>query len=137
MSNFKLCPGDPLMKLLKDTFQATPVRIPEERFQPMIAVAKFGDDNKYLGRIEKLLTDPATYPAAPLVSQMANVSGTKTKEVNFELGFSLLSGFLKGMGMDGASLKASFSGVQKMSFSFQDVKRYYIEIADLGNFFCG
>ncbi|KAA2238775.1 hypothetical protein F0L74_21405 [Chitinophaga agrisoli] len=137
MSVFNLCSGDPVMKLLKKTFQATPIRIPEERFKPLGAIAAKGDTHKFFGRIENLLTVTTPFDKEPDISQMADVSGTKTKEVDFDLGFELLSGFLRGMGMEGASLKASFSGVQKVSFSFQDVKRHHLDIGELGNFFAG
>jgi hypothetical protein len=137
MGLFKLCDSDPLMDLLRDTFHANPIKIPEERYQPLIAIAKTKRAEKFLGGAIGLFTNKTPYTGQPMESVMADVSATKTSSVDFDLGFEILDGFLKGMGVSGATIKAKFNGVTKVSFSFQDVKRKYIDIIDLGNFLIG
>lgn len=135
MSLFKLCQKDPLLDLLKQTFSAQPIRIPEQRFQPLCAIARYSKMQKFIGRIENLLTDITPFPDAPEKSKMANISARRTRTVSFDLGFQILDGFLKGMGIDGSSLKTSFSNIRTISFSFQNVERHWTDLGQLGNFF--
>lgn len=137
MGLFNLCSKDPLLTTLKDVFHATPIKIPEERFQPLGAIARFKKKDLFVGTITNLLTNTKAYPVSPAASRMADVNGSKSKMVDFKLGFDILDGFLKGMGVNGGAIKANFSGVTKVSFSFQDVMRYYYDIGSVGNFIKG
>ncbi len=137
MSLFKICDDDLLTKTLRDTFQAIPVRIPEERIKPLGAIAKLRKTDKWYGLITNLLNDTAKYPGEIIESKVANVSMNKSKQVDFDLGFDIMSGFLNGMGIDGSSLKAKFRGVKKVSFSFENVKRCWVDIGELGAFLKG
>ncbi len=134
MSQFKLCGSDELLELLRDTFHANPIRIPETRFVPLVAIAKRNKNEKFIGRIEQLMTDSTAYPYEIGTSEMANVSAKKTTTVNFDLGFRIMDGFLEGMGVSGASIRSEFEKVKEVSFSFKNVKRYYVDLGQLGNF---
>ena len=48
---------------------------------------------------------------------VAPVSDTKSTSVDFKIGFSILGGFLKALGVDPAPVSASVSGAKKMAFS--------------------
>lgn len=137
MGQFKLCKSDSLLELLKDTFNANPVRVPETRILPLCAVAKTKKAEKFIGRIENLLSDTQQYSGTILESDMANVSAKKSSAVDFELGFKIMDGFLQGMGATGASIKGKLSSVEKISFSFKNVKRKWIDLGELGNFLTG
>ena len=134
MALFKLCNDDPLLNLLRDTFFANPIKVPETRISPLCVIAKTKNKEKVIGRLEQLLTDYTPFPIKPKISKMANVSAQKTKTVNFKLGFEVMDGFLKGMGVSGASIKANFDGVKNISFSFKNVNRDWIDIGYMGNF---
>lgn len=128
MGFLKLCNDDPLLSLLKDTFKANPIKVPEERILPLIVVAKSGAQNKYIGKIENLLTDNSAIGIEVQQSQMANLSATKSKTVNTELGLQVMDGFLKGLGSNGASLDFAFKGATKVSFRFENVVRKYVDV---------
>jgi hypothetical protein len=136
MSLLPLCP-DPLLKLLSETFQAIPIRIPGEQYAPLGVIAKWESREKFLGTITNFLTDIAPFDKEPIVSPLASVSASRSRQVDFSLGFDIMNCFLRGMGLDGAQLKANFSGVRKVSFTFQDVQRKWMDIGVFGNFLKG
>jgi hypothetical protein len=133
MPFLKLCHNDPLLSLLRDTFNANPVRVPEQRILPLCAIIQLGDKSKFLGRIENLMTDTTFLTMDVQSSQMADVSAKKSRTVNLKLGLEVLDGFLSGMGAGSASIKGAFQGVEKVSFSFQNVVREWLDIGELGS----
>lgn len=137
MGLFNLCLKDPLLTTLKDIFHATPIKIPEERYQPLCVIARYNQKDKFIGIVTNLLTNTTVYPNTPSTSQMADVSGSKSKTVDFKLGFDIMDSFLKGMGISGGAIKENFSGITKVSFSFQNVVRHYFDIGSIGNFLKG
>ncbi len=114
------------MSLLKDTFKANPITIPEERIQPLKVFLK-GTSIEYIGFVNNLLVNSNPIKIDLETSQMANLSGTQTKSINTELGLKVLDGFLKGFGAKSASLGTVFKNVNEISFSFQNVKRTYLD----------
>lgn len=131
MTFFKLCKNDPLLSVLRDTFQANPIMIPEERIQPLIILSAKGKNLQFIGQIERLLIDGPSLLIDYKKSQMASVSTTKSKNINTELGLKVMEGFLNGLGSTASSIKHIFDGSTEVSFSFKNVKRKYIELADL------
>ncbi len=128
---FKLCNDDGLLKILKEIFNANPIKIPEERIKPLIVFSGKNKKYKYIGEIENLLFD--TSPINPDLkdSHMAILSATKSKSIDTKLGIQLMSGFLQGFGAKGISLDSFFEGVEKISFSFQNVNRKYVDVGKL------
>lgn len=131
MSIFKLCKKDPLINLLRDTFQANPVRIPEERIKPLTIIAAKKDKFEFIGNIEHLFKLDHSINISILESQMANVSATKSRSVDLNLGLQIMDGFLKGMGCSSASLDTHFNDTIAVSFSFRNVKRKYVDRGEL------
>lgn len=137
MGLFSICPKDPLITLLKNTFKANPIKIPEERIVPLGVIIKKESNEAYWGDVINLLTDKSPYPEKPTKSKMPDMSDTKSKAVDFNLGFKILDGFLKGMGVGSSELKTKFNGVKKISFTFHNVNRSHIDIGKLGAFLEG
>ena len=133
MSFLKLCKNDKLVSFLRDVFGTNIIRVPEERYRPLTVLAARGGKASFRGKLERLFIESYTFPddfVKP--SQLPNLSGNKTKSIDINLGFKIMDGFLKGLGIPGASIKNSFSGASKVSFSFEDVKRWYIDTNALG-----
>jgi hypothetical protein len=107
--------------------------VPEQRILPLCAIIQLGDKSKFLGRIENLMTDTTFLTMDVQSSQMADVSAKKSRTVNLKLGLEVLDGFLSGMGAGSASIKGAFQGVEKVSFSFQNVVREWLDIGELGS----
>ncbi|WP_320051760.1 hypothetical protein [uncultured Acetobacteroides sp.] len=127
----KLCNNDNFLVLLRDTFKACPIRIPEERIKPIIVYSQVRKKYKYIGDVVNLLNDNTKIEIEEQVSQMASLSATKTKSVDAKLGLEVMGGFLQGFGTKGASLDFAFKGVKKISFSFQNVSRSFVDVGKL------
>lgn len=130
MTFIKLCSDDNLLNLLRETFSANPIKVPEERIKPLVVLSK-KKSTTYLGPIENLLIRATGLSVDTKDSQMADVSATSTKSVSLDLGLQIMDGFLKGFGAGSGVIKSSFSDTSKVSFSFQNVHREYIEVTAL------
>lgn len=131
MSFLKLPCGDPLLTQLRDTFNANPIRVPEERIQPLLVLSVVGKRITVVGELKHLLAGGVMPNVDMQILTMADVSSSKTKSVETSIGLKILDGFLKGMGGGQASLKYAFKGVDKVSFSFNQVKRKFIDNGQL------
>lgn len=129
----RLC-DDPLVKTLRELFGANIVRIPEERIQPLSSIVKTAGNLFYQGTLAPLITgETAELAAMPVESsRMSDVSGKRSRDVNIELGFEILDGFLRGFGIPSAGIRTHLKGVSKVSFSFSKVNRSYIDVNHLG-----
>jgi hypothetical protein len=137
MGLFKLC-SDPLMVTLRDTFNAVPIKIPEERYKPLAVIAQHKGRERFLSAsMTQLLANKEPFQEQSMISTMASVTAKKTRTIDFGLGFQILSGFLEGMGIDGGSIKGSFKDVQTVSFSFKKVERHWLDLGVLGSFLTG
>jgi hypothetical protein len=130
MSFIKLCSDDPLLSLLRETFNANPISVPEERIRPLVVLSKT-KVTTYLGPIDDLLVTGSTITIAPEDSSMANVSAKSSKSVSVDLGLQVMDGFLKGFGVGSGTIKSSFDDTDKVSFSFQNVTRNYVNVTAL------
>jgi len=138
MPFFNLCPDDPLVKTLQSVFNANIVRIPEARIQPFTAIALTKGKPRFWGALGALLEGPvATDSLTILESRMADVSGKRSKSVDINVGLKILDGFLSGFGVPAAGVAANFKGAEKVSFSFQQVMRYYVAPAEAGAWISG
>jgi hypothetical protein len=134
MSFIKLCEGDPLLSLLRETFKANPISVPEERIRPLVVLSKT-KTTTYLGPLEDLLVGNAAIMIAPEDSTMADVSSKSTKKVSLKIGLQIMDGFLKGFGVGSGTIASSFEGTSEVSFSFQNVTRNYINVTALSKLF--
>jgi hypothetical protein len=131
----KLCTGDPLVDLLRSTFGANIVRIPEARVQPLSCVAVRGKDVAFRGNLGFLFPtgQPLDAPDfAMATSPMSNLSGRESRAIDVGLGMDILGGFLNGM--PAANIQGAFAGAEEVAFSFGDVRRKWIDEGWLGHF---
>lgn len=130
-----LCSGDPIVDTLRSVFHANIVEVPEERIKPLIVAAEAdGRHTSFRGMLSVLLKQPSSYvDPTVLQSLMANISGQKSREVHVDIGLKILGNFLAAFGIPSINISAAFSGAQKVSFSFDNVIRYYVDDGSLGN----
>lgn len=134
----ELCRHDPVADTLRNVFHANIVEVPEARIQPLIVVAASQDRTSFRGAILPLLKKPTNFaPPQIMQSQMPAVSGTKTRQVTINLGLEILGNFLQGFGVPSAGLSASFQGATAVSFSFNDVIRFFVDVGELGEHLIG
>lgn len=133
----RLCP-DPVVKKLREIFEANILKIPEARFQPLVTIARIDKKNKYWGELPTMV-DGDIMEMYDLIasSPMADIAGKVSKSTNVDIGLSILEGFLKGFSLPSASIAAHFSGASKVAFSFKNVVRQYFAPADLVSFING
>jgi len=134
MSLFPVC-DDPVIRTLRRVFRANIVRIPEQRIRPLCVIAKNKKAVTFHGTLDPLLIHQHENRLTGLKverSKMANVSGTRSRHVNADLGLDILDGFLRGFGLPSAGIRAEFRGASKVSFSFNRVQRTFIDPGDLG-----
>lgn len=131
MAWLRLCRGDELIDTLRDVFGANIMRIPESRMRPLVALMDDGRKVAFLGALKFLITDPPQFPS-PATSQMPKLKGKKSRSVDTEMGLKVLDGYLSGMGVGGGDLSGAFKGVSKVSYTFGDVKRQFVDIGEVG-----
>lgn len=129
-----LCSNDPIVSTLQSVFHANIVEIPEERIRPLYVVANLGNKTtSFRGAISALLKSPTTYKDPPVQqSLMANISGSKTRQVDLKFGLQILGNFLNAFGVPSINVNAAFTGATKVSFSFNKVIRYWVDDGVLG-----
>ncbi len=128
---FRICKND-TTSWLRDTFQATPLRVPEARVQPLIVVAQKDKNIQFRGDLDYLLKNPGALAVSPNVDAVANVALQRTKKVDIEIGLSILEGFLEGLKMSPAAVGVALKGVKEISFSFSNVQRRWLDLGKLG-----
>lgn len=133
MGIMRLCDGDPLLDSLRDLFDATPLRTPEERIQPLVLLSRRKKVAKFLGGIQHAIEGIGL----PILQtgNVADLSGKQSRSVDAKLGIDVLSGFLAGFGVPAtgvASIGTALSGAVTVKFSFGDVDRCYVDLVALG-----
>ncbi len=139
MGFLSICQGDPLVETLRSLFGANIVRVPEERIEPLTVMASCERKLTFRGRLSHLIDGNAPnlndIPVA--TSGMANISGKRTHKVTLDIGLQVLEGFLGGFGIPSTAISAKFEGASEVSFSFQDVTRFYVETNLVGQMLNG
>lgn len=131
MSFLDLC-DDPLVKTLQEVFGTTIIRVPEERIRPLTVVASDGRRSSFRGELAPLLINASSFNVPMSTSQMADVSGKRSRKVSIDLGLKILEGFLKGFGVPAAGITVKLEGASEVSFSFKGVNRIFVDINVLG-----
>lgn len=132
-----LCSGDPIVDTLREVFHANIIRVPEQRYATLCVLAAQGGNVTFRGALANLMKgDPPKFPEAAF-SQMTDIAGKKTKSLNVDLGLKILDGFLKGMGASSAGIDAKFAKVQKVTYSFANVRRLWVDDGAVGRILVG
>ncbi len=129
--SFRICKND-ITDLLRDTFNATPLRVPESRVKPLIVIGRKGAKVDFRGELKYLLADEQVLPVEPQESILADSSLQRSRSVSLNLGLKILDGFLSGFNMSPSPVGASLKGVKEISFSFTNTRRLYVDPGMLG-----
>jgi len=128
-----LCSKDPYVSYLTEVFGCNIIRVPEERYRPLTVIAARGKHLSFRGNVSPIIKNDIAIPQGLIAnSQMPDLSGRKSRSVKTSFGLKILDGFLKGLGIPGGSIKNSFQGASMLSFTFQDIKRMWIDINSFG-----
>ncbi len=128
----RICKND-ITDHIRELFDANPLKIPEARIQPLSMLEVRNNKPKYLGAFKFLVKDGFDHAITINEAPVSQVSNTKTKKINFKIGFDILGNFIKALGLDPAVIGASVKGTKKISFSFGNVVRKYIDTLELGH----
>jgi hypothetical protein len=118
-------------------FNANIVRIPEARIKPLCIVASTSEGPRFWGYLPELVEGILEAKGAVQESRMADIAGKRSRSVNLDLGLQILDGFLRGFGLPSTGIAAKFAGAKTVSFSFQEVVRFFISPAALGKLLGG
>jgi hypothetical protein len=132
MSRLALCHGDPLLALLRDVFDATPLRVPEERVTVLSAIATKGKQSRFLGAFDALLESGSPLLLPNKVSHVASLANRQSRSIKADLALKILEGFLVPFGFPTPSISGAWATADEVSFSFPSVHRRYVELAVLG-----
>ena len=127
----RICKND-ITDHIRDHFGANPLKAPEARIQPLCMLEIDRNKPSYLGEFKYLVKNGFPHDVPIQEEPVASVSDKQSKITDFETGFQILSGFLKVLGVDPASVGAAFKKSKKMAFSFQNVRRRYIDPLQFG-----
>ncbi|MEW7278953.1 hypothetical protein ABW636_10195 [Aquimarina sp. 2201CG1-2-11] len=118
---------------IRELFNANPLRVPEARIQPLCMLEIRDKKPKYLGEFKFLVKDEFQHEIPIKTDPVAKISHSKTKKIDFNIGFDILGNFIKAFGLDPAAIATAIKGSKTMSFSFGNVKRKYIDPLEFGN----
>ncbi len=118
---------------IRDLFDANPLKVPEARIQPLCMLEIKDQKPKYLGEFKFLVKDGLQHTIPIKTAPVSQVSDVKTKKIDFKIGFDILGNFIKAFGLDPAAVGASIKGSKKLSFSFGNVVRKYVDTLELGH----
>jgi hypothetical protein len=128
---FRLCKND-TTSWLRETFSATPLKVPEARVQPLAILAYKNDETSFRGHLRYLLQNTEAFNPPVETATVASVSLQRTKKVNIDIGFNILDGFFKAFKMDSIALGTALKGLKEMSLSFTNVQRRFVDLGALG-----
>jgi hypothetical protein len=119
-------------EFLRDTFSATPLKVPEERMKPLMVLASVDDETKFRGELKFLLKDTSAFNLPVQSTIVSDVSTQRTGTMDADVGFSILDGFFKSLNFNSVALGFVLKGVKQMSLSFTNVQRQWIDLGALG-----
>jgi hypothetical protein len=128
----RLCRGDELVDTLHNYFGANVLAVPEERVQPLTAIARRNGKQVFRGALINLVSPGALDELAVQPSKMAELSGKQTRSVDVGLGLRILGGFLSGFGVPSAGVETHLKRTQAVSFRFGDVIRRWVDPGAMG-----
>jgi hypothetical protein len=135
----KLCTHDPLLALVYDHYHAHPIRVPEARVAPLSVFFRVKSDHlEWIGPLAELVDENTRAQLSsmepPYKSAMADVTATRSSEMDTSLGLEILGGFLAAFGgLTGLpAVSVQCRRFRKMSFAFNDTVRVGYSPAKLG-----
>ena len=132
MGFFRICKND-ITDLLRQTFNASPLKVPESRVKPLIVVGRQGKKVNFRGQLGHLLEGDQGLSVPFEESILANTSLKRSQSISLNFGLKIMEGFLQGLGIPSIPFDTALKGVKEISFSFNDAKRIFIDPNFLGN----
>ncbi|MBF0518953.1 MAG: hypothetical protein HQK92_04440 [Nitrospirae bacterium] len=133
MGFFGLCRQDEILDILRNTYKAEVLKIPEERVKPFCVIARKNNNFNFWGELSHLVNNGTQIRATNFESSlMAELSGKQSSKLKTSIGFQIIDSFLQGFGVPSPDIKSKINNVSLLSFSFKDVKRMYITPAKMG-----
>jgi len=135
-----LCEGDDIVTTLREVFGQNIIRVPEERYRPLTVLAARDGKTSFRGSFPPLVlgNPPLEFdPSLFAQSRMSNISGKRTSSVDLDLGLNVLDGLLGGFGVPSVNIKPKFDGAKKVSYTFGDVYRLWVDINSVGRMLKG
>jgi hypothetical protein len=128
-----------LLRLAREVFDANPLSAPDTRVKPMVVLAASGSRVSYFGELAAAM--PAVQLPKVRRSQLANMSGQRSRYASVEVASAILGAFLEQLagvpvvpGQLAAATKASFgrSHASGVSVFFPNPRRDYVDLGELG-----
>lgn len=114
MAFTSLCSSDPLLDFIRSTYGATPLRVPDQRFQPLVLFIVQSRRARYLGTLTEIAEDEAWRPPRLTSNELAQVSSVSSSDIGWAAATEILGPFISStLGIDVAPAKASLSGAGK------------------------
>lgn len=117
---------------IREQFGANPLKIPESRVQPLCVLEIRKGKQQFLGEFQYLVKGGFSYNVPVKEEVVARVSDKRSRATEFDIGFDILGGYLKALGLEPLAIKASLQTSQKLAFTFRNVKRRYLDILRFG-----
>lgn len=117
---------------IRETFAATPLKVPEARMAPLIVLASHNDETKFRGDLKFLLKDTAAFNIAINTTPVADVAMERTRKMDINAGFNILDGFFKALQFSPITLGLVLKGVKEISLSFSNTQRNWVDLGQLG-----
>jgi hypothetical protein len=131
----RVCARDPLITMVRELFDATPLRVPDDRFEPLSLLVGRRGRLRHYGRLSEAVRG---FPdITPSVRALAEVSAVRSRSTDLQLGCEILAGLLTGIAgvpVPFASLSSGFrsAGVSSLTFRFPSPRRVFISPLELG-----
>jgi len=108
------CASDPLPDFIRTTYGAVPLKIPDQRFQPMALFCIQSRRARYLGTLAEIALDNKWQPPRVTSNDLGNVSSIESSDIGWSAATDILGPFISStLGIDVTPVKASLSGVSK------------------------
>lgn len=126
--------SDPLLRRFLDRYGLHLLAVPRADVAVGDVYISDGHRTTPVGHVRNLL-EPALEVSPALNEPMADVTGQMSREVGFEVGFSVLETFLVAVGASGIidSLKAEYvqRDAQALTFSFEEPARDHVDVLEI------
>ena len=114
MAFTSLCSSDPLLNFIRSTYGAIPLRVPDQRFQPLALFCVQSRRARYLGTLTEIAENKAWLPPRSTSNDLAHVSSVSSSDVGWAATTEILGPFISStLGIDVSPVKAGLSGASK------------------------
>ena len=129
---FRICRNN-TTTVLRELFNATPMRTPEASVQPLLVIAEKAGKTDKRGTLKHLLKDDDNLKLKINDDPVSDLSLERTRSMDWDFGLKLLVGFFQGFKLPTASLTTQLNGAKEISLSFKNVRRRWVDKNELGS----